>query len=128
MKTAVKMNIKILILIFSLFFFQSCGFLNQLKSDSELTKKIENKYEIEKRPVNLKEITDFDWDTYTILYPYTNVKDYAKTKNLNFTNIYQNDISYSDYFELLVFIKDNKSVKICELRKFTPISENYRLQ
>ena len=122
------MKIKIIIILFSLFFLQSCEFFNQIESDIELTKKIEKKYETENKPINLKEITDFEWDAYTILGPYTNVENYAKNKNLDFSNIHLNTISRSDLFLLLVFIKDNKSIKICELYKFTPISENNKLE
>ena len=40
-----------------------------------------------------------------------------KEFDLNLANIRQNGIHYSDYYDLVVFLKDKKSVKIIELKR-----------
>ena len=37
--------------------------------------------------------------------------------NLNLINIRQNGIRYSDFYDLVIFLKDKKSVKIIELKR-----------
>ena len=50
-----------IILISIILIFSSCDFFNQLSFDEDLTSIINLKYINEKVPVDLIEITDFDW-------------------------------------------------------------------
>jgi hypothetical protein len=67
--------------------------------------------------VDLAKATDFEWDSLIILGPYSQVEKIEEEFNLNLSNIRQNGIKYSDYYDLVVFLKDKKSVKIVELKR-----------
>jgi hypothetical protein len=95
----------------------SCGYLFQLENDEKLAEEIETELNSEKRTVDFAKMTDFDWDSLIILGPYTTVENIEKEFDLNLANIRQNGINYSDYYDLVVFIKDKKSVKIIELNR-----------
>ncbi len=95
----------------------SCGYLFQLENDEKLAEEIETELNSEKRSVDFAKMTDFDWDSLIILGPYTTVENIEKEFDLNLANIRQNGINYSDYYDLVVFIKDKKSVKIIELNR-----------
>lgn len=106
----------------------SCNFFFQLRSDKNLTEKINSKYLEEKKPINLTKITDFDWDNYLVIGCYQNVEQVAKKHKVDLSNISENGIRSSDWFILLVFIKDKKSIKICEVKMDTKFDENKLLK
>ena len=95
----------------------SCSYIFDLKSDSSLCSEIQNEFESNKIPVNLSTLTKFEWDNYLLLQPYSNIESIEKRNNLDLQNIRHNKIEKSDFIQLLVFIKDKKSVKICELNR-----------
>ena len=95
----------------------SCGYLFQLKNDEKLAEKIEKELNSENGAIDFAKMTDFDWDSLIILGPYTTIENIEKEFDLNLANIRQNGIHYSDYYDLFVFIKDKKSVKIVELKR-----------
>ena len=95
----------------------SCGYLFQLENDEKLANKIETKLNSENGTVDFVKITDFDWDSLIILGPYTTIENIEEELNLNLANIRQNGIHYSDLYDLVVFIKNKKSVKIVELKR-----------
>lgn len=105
--------------------FVSCN--TKLKPDKELTQKIENLYAEEKKPVDLEKITNFQWDKYLIIGPYRPIEEIEHTTGLNLENIYGNAIEFSDSMTLLIFIKNNKSIKICELTRKFELSQEKRL-
>ena len=109
-----KKTIGIGILLLSII---SCGYLFQLENDKKLTEKIETELNSENGAIDFAKITDFDWDSLIILGPYTTIENVEDEFNLNLANIRQNGIHYSDYYDLVVFIKDKKSVKIIELNR-----------
>ena len=102
------------ILFFSII---SCGYLFQLEKDKKLAEDIETELNSENRAVDFAKMTNFDWDSLIILGPYTTVENIEKEFDLNLANIRQNGIHYSDYYDLIVFLKDKKSVKIIELNR-----------
>ena len=108
--------------------FTSCSYFFQLSSDKELTQKINSEYLKEQKPIDLTKLTNFDWDNYIVIYCYQNVKQTAKKYNVDLSNISENGIYASDSFILLVFIKDNKSIKICEVKTNTKFNENRLLK
>ena len=105
------------------FFLTSCGYLFQLENDKILTEKIEAELNSKNKTVDFPKVADFEWDSLIILGPYSVVDEIEKEFNLNLTNIRQNGIEYSDFYDLVVFLKDKKSVKIIELKRaMTPLS------
>ena len=109
-----KKIIGIAILFFSM---NSCGYIFQLENDINLAKKIETELNSKNRTLDLKKITDFEWDSLIILGPYSHLEKIEEEFNLNLNNIKQNGIEYSDRHSLVVFLKDKKSIKIVELKK-----------
>lgn len=94
----------------------SCGYIFQLENDKILTEKIETELNSNNK-VDFAKVTDFEWDGLIILGPYSQVEKIEEELNLNLTNIKQNGITYSDHYDLVVFLKDKKSVKIVELKR-----------
>ena len=88
-----------------------------LKNDEKLAKKIEKELNSENGAIDFAKMTDFDWDSLIILGPYTTIENIEKEFDLKLANIRQNGIHYSDYYDLVVFIKGKKSVKIVELKR-----------
>ena len=115
---------KKLILILFIATLSSCHFIFQLRSDKDLTEKINLEYLKEKKPVDLTKLTNFDWDNYIVIDCYQNVEKVEKKYNIDLSNISENGISSSDWFVVLVFIKDKKSIKICQVKQDTKFNEN----
>lgn len=105
----------------------SCTSFFQLSLDEELTKKITVEYLREKKPVDLNKITDFDWDNYLIITEYQTPRELSKNYNVDLSNISQN-ISAHMMCNTLVFIKNKKSIKICDLYYGVAIDKNKRLE
>ena len=118
---------KIILLIF-ITSLTSWAFFFQLSSDKELTEKINSEYEKEQKPIDLSKLTNFDWDNYIVIGCYENVEQVGKKYKIDLSNISENAISSSDWFILLVFIKDKKSIKICEVKMETRFNENKLLK
>lgn len=95
----------------------SCQHLFQLKSDQNLTKKIEIKFNEESAIVDLSKLNDFTWDNLLIFEPYSLIERTEKELNLNLSNIRENGIRSRDDINLLVFMKNGKSIKISELTR-----------
>ena len=95
----------------------SCVYLFQLENDKKLPEKIETELNSKNKTVDFEEIIDFDWNSLIILGPYTTIENVEEEFNLNLANIRQNGIHYSDYYDLLVFLKEKKSVKIAEFNR-----------
>jgi len=57
---------------------------------------------------------------------YENPKIVGEREGLDLKNIYNNSITYSDNFVLLVFLHNRKSVKICKLDLDVKISEDLK--
>ena len=108
--------------------FTSCVLFFQLHSDKELTEKINSEYVKEKKPIDLIKLTNFDWDNYIVIGCYQNVEQVGEKYKIDLSNISENGISSSDWFILLVFIKDKKSIKICEVKMDTKFDENKLLK
>ena len=51
-----------------------------------------------------------------------------KKYKIDLSNISENGINSSDWYVLLVFIKDKKSIKICEVKMDTRFTENRLLK
>jgi uncharacterized protein YebE (UPF0316 family) len=95
----------------------SCQYLNTLKSDKTLTEKIETEFKSENEIINLSILNSFEWEELLILGPYSVIDNIEKELNLDLENIRENGIEYSDSINLLIFIKDGKSIKISEVSR-----------
>jgi len=106
---------KIIVLLF-IISFVSCDALFQLSEDKELANKIKLEYSKEKKPVDLKKITDFDWDNYLIIYVYESSSQVGKKYNVDLSNIPESTNCNEGHYTL-VFIKNRKAVKFCILSR-----------
>lgn len=118
---------KKILLTFIIATLTSCSFF-QLRCDKELTEKINSKYLKEKKSIDLTKITTFNWDSYIVIGCYEDVEQVGKRYNIDLANISENGISSSDWFILLVFIKNKKSIKICEVKIDTKFTANKLLK
>lgn len=109
-RTARKIVIGILLLVF-----YSCQYTNQLSSDKNITEKIEVKLKSEF--IDLSDLNDFEWDSLLILGAYSDIEKIEKELNLDLGNIKENEIKYSDSINLIIFLKNGRSVKISQLSR-----------
>lgn len=103
---------KIPILILFLFGLISCQD-SQLEADQALQEKVENEIRNGSK-INFAELTDFEWDQMITLGPYSQVDKIADSLHLDLRNIRNNGIRHSDYYTLVVFLNNKKSVRIIE--------------
>ena len=115
-------------LFFIVISLNSCTYFTQLSSDSCLTEIINSKSLVSKKPIDLVKIAKFDWDNYIIIGCYQPVKIFGEKNNLDLSNIYENSIEYEDSFLLLVFLKNKKSIKICEINRGIQFTKNKLLR
>lgn len=119
-----KKKVLLLLLIMNLL---SCQYLSQLNSDKELTKTIETKIKDNPMKIDLTKINNLDYDKLLILEPYSNIEKTQKELNIDLSNISENQINSSDGINLLVFMKNKKSVKISELSRTNGDFEDYKV-
>ena len=85
----------------------SCQYFFQLENDKNLAEKFKKEIYKENNNVYFSSLTNFDWDSLIILGPYSSIEDVEKEFKLDLTNIKQNGITYSDFYNLIVFLKNN---------------------
>lgn len=95
----------------------SCQYLNPLHSNNTLTEKIEAEFNSDLEIIDLTELNSFEWNELLVLGPYSVIDNVEKELNLDLENIRENGIEYSDSINLLIFLKDGKSVKISEVSR-----------
>ena len=95
----------------------SCHYLNPLRSDKDLTEKIETEFKIGNEIVDLSKLNNFEWNELLILGPYSVIDNVERELNLDLENIRENGIEYSDSINLLIFLKNGKSVKISQVSR-----------
>ncbi|WP_435261832.1 hypothetical protein [Tenacibaculum sp. nBUS_03] len=88
-----------------------------MNSDNSLTEKIKTKLKSNSEITDLTELNNFEWNELLILGPYSVIENIEKELNVDLENIKENGIEYSDSINLLVFLKDGKSVKISEVSR-----------
>ena len=114
---------KIFTLLMTLLIITSC----QLKSDKSLTKIIETKIKDNPTKIDLTSIDKLDYDKLLILEPYSNIEKTQTELNVDLSNINGNQIDLSDRINLLVFLKNNKSIKTSELNRKNGDFEDYKV-
>jgi hypothetical protein len=98
-----------------------------LNSDKDLTKIIEAKIKDNPEKISLSNIEDLDYDKLLILEPYSNIEKTEKSLNVDLSNISENNIHSLDDINLLVFLKNNKSIKISELSRLNGDFGEYKI-
>ena len=119
-----KTKVLSLLIIWSL---TACNNLFQLNSDKDLTKSIEAKIKDNPEKISLSNIEDLDYDKLLILEPYSNIEKTEKSLNVDLSNISENNIHSIDDINLLVFLKNNKSIKISELSRLNGDFGEYKI-
>ena len=119
-----KTKVLSLLIIWSL---TACNNLFQLNSDKDLTKIIEAKIKDNPEKISLSNIEDLDYDKLLILEPYSNIEKTEKSLNVDLSNISENNIHSIDDINLLVFLKNNKSIKISELSRLNGDFGDYKI-
>ena len=119
-----KTKVLSLLIIWSL---TACNNLFQLNSDKDLTKIIEAKIKDNPEKISLSNIEDLEYDKLLILEPYSNIEKTEKSLNVDLSNISQNNIHSLDDINLLVFLKNNKSIKISELSRLNGDFGDYKI-
>jgi hypothetical protein len=114
---------KIIISLLTLMILTSC----QLNSDKELTKIIETQIKENSQKIDLSKIEALDYDELIILEPYSNIEKIQTELNLDLSNISKNQIYHSDFINLVVFLKKNKSIKISELDRHIGDFTDYKV-
>ena len=71
-------------------------------------------YEPDWETATTTQLKDY-YDELIILEPYSNIEKIQTELNLDLSNISKNQIYHSDFINLVVFLKKNKSIKISEL-------------
>ena len=99
----------------------------QLNSDKNLTKIIETKIKDNSKKIDLTKIQNLDYDQLIILQPYSNIEKIQNEINVDLSNIKENGIYYSDDINLLVFLKNKKSIKISELYRHNGDFADYKV-
>jgi len=105
----------------------SCKYLSQLNSDSGITEILEAKIKENPKKIDLTKIENLEYDKLLILEPYSNVEKIEQELKIDLSNISEHHIHSSDDINLLVFIKNNKSVKISEMNRTNGDFENYKI-
>lgn len=105
----------------------SCESFFQLNFDRDLTHKIKSEYLKEKKPIDLDNLTDFEWDNYFIIYPYSIPEEIEKKYKIDLSNLSEY-VAIDDSKLVLVFIKNKKSIKICEIKYQVEFTENKKLK
>lgn len=95
----------------------------ELNLDQNLSNKINTFYKSEKKPIDLKNYTDFEWDNYMLIGQYQIPEKIGEKYGLDFSNISDYTTS-NDSKSLLVFIKNKKAVTICEINLDVKLNKN----
>lgn len=100
----------ILLSLLIIFTINSCS-LNDDVLESKISAEI-----IEKKELNLSNFNDFDWDSLIILQPYSIIEKIENEKKIDLSNV-SKSIESLDDINLIIFLKDKKTVKSCELKR-----------
>jgi hypothetical protein len=105
----------------------NCQYLSQLNSNERLTEIIETKIKYNPVKIDLTKIDDLDYDKLLILEPYSNIEKIQEQLNIDLSNIKENQIASLDGINLIVYLKNNKSIEICEISRTYGDFEDYKV-
>jgi len=78
---------------------------------------LEQKVINDDQSLELSDIDLFEWDSVMLFGPYSNLEFENSRLDVNLDNIEHNLIKDHDSFNLIVFLKEGKSVEIAELSR-----------
>ena len=97
------------------------------KLEAQTKRKINNRDTI---IIDIKELTDFDWDFFFVVTPYSNLSKVGKITKINVDILKRTNIRYRDSMNLLVFVRNGKIIKYVEFLRLSgdfSYLENYEL-
>jgi len=103
-----------LILIATLIGLFSCGQSERLNTDSELDEKIKEVVTSGQRTLDLRKLTDFEWDSLLILTPYVNSDKIEEEFKINLSRTKHSGIESRDDINQLIFFDNGEPVDMVE--------------
>ena len=88
-----------------------------MKSDNQISDKIERKFTSKKSIVDFETLNTFEWDQLMILGPYADIERIEKFWRLDLSKIENHIIKSAEGIHLIIFFKDNVLVKISEISR-----------
>ncbi|MFC7357082.1 hypothetical protein ACFQO1_05245 [Jejudonia soesokkakensis] len=88
-----------------------------MKSDDQISGKIESKFSSNKEIIDFKILDSFEWDEMMILGPYADVEKIQKFWRLDLSKIERHLIKSEDGINLIIFFKDSELIKIAEVSR-----------
>ncbi|MEX0998234.1 MAG: hypothetical protein WDZ45_14370 [Flavobacteriaceae bacterium] len=107
-----------IIFILSLLVFVACKQETKLNSDNELKEIIKKKVTSGQKSLDLRKITEFQWDSLIILTPYINYDKIETQFNTNLSQVRHTSIQSRDDISQLIFFKDGEPIKMIEYPRF----------
>ena len=104
------MKIRLLIIL-TIWVLQSCA---DLTSDERLEFKIKESVISDKKELNFKDLTDFEWDSLLVLTPYTESKRIGEKFQIDLAKVEHVGMESRDDIVLLVFLLDKKVIRTVE--------------
>jgi len=71
-----------------------------------------------KKIIKIAELTDFDWDIFFIIPPYSNLENEEKITRIDLKVLYKTNIRLREDINVLVFVKNNKVIKYIEFPRY----------
>lgn len=114
-KAVISMMLIVLILkigIFSYFIYVSFheGIIKQKIFEIKLKNTIENNWQNGVKEINLKDVTEFEWEKVYIFQPYTQKEFIDEKLGFDFEDNEESGIEYYDNITLLIFVEGDKVV------------------
>ena len=104
----------------------SCDYLRELNFDKDLANKINLSFKKERKAIDLPSFTDFEWDNFIVLGCYQVPDSVGQKYKIDLSNISEY-ATINDSKNVLVFIKNKKSINICEIDRGIHFTNTKRL-
>jgi hypothetical protein len=108
---------KVIFILFLLAFI-ACEQETKLNSDIELKEIIEKKVTSGQKSLDLKKITEFQWDSLIILTPYVNFDEIQTQYNTNLSQVRHSNIQSRDDISQLIFFRDGEPIRMVEYPRY----------
>jgi len=107
-----------IIFILSSITFVACEQVTTLKSDNELKEIIKEKVLSGQESLDLKTLTDFQWDSLIILTPYENYDEIENQYNIDLSQVMHSNIESRDDISQLIFFREGRAIRMVEYPRF----------
>ena len=125
-----EMKFKLLIYIFSSILFFSCeqNGNNKVSNDKEHLELLKKEIISGKEIIRFESIMKFDWESLIILTPYSWTEQVGKDNKIDLTSIEHFGIESRDDINLIVFLKNNKPVRVIEYPRYPGDFSNNKIE